>query len=123
MIREPPGGVEHFGVAGQLGMRDGQLEEVACVVHLVLQTQVLPSLVLLLHDVIRDEETVLLQRVQGVGNRHLVLRFQARTPESIAQLHLRVIHFFQSAHRRWIRRSGAESKVRRHRDGGKQAGG
>ena len=60
VVGEPLGGVEHLGIAGQLGVRDGHLEEVARVVHLVLQAQVVPSLVLLLHDEIRDEEPVLL---------------------------------------------------------------
>ncbi|MCX5761371.1 MAG: hypothetical protein NTW72_07680 [Gemmatimonadetes bacterium] len=60
MIGEPPRRVEHPGLPGQFMMGDGHLEEVARVVHLVLQAQIVPALVLVLHNVIRDQEPVLL---------------------------------------------------------------
>jgi len=51
-----------------------------------------------------------------------VLGFQARTPESAAQFHLRVSHFFPPAHRRRIRWGSEELTAGHHRDGGKEAG-
>jgi hypothetical protein len=54
---------------------------------------------------------ILLQAVQRMGNGHLVVGFEARTPEPAKQLHLRVIHFFQPMQRRRIGPRGGARKT------------
>jgi hypothetical protein len=65
---------------------------------------------------------VLLQRVQGVGDRHFVLGFQARPPEPTAQFHLGMVYFFQPAQRRPISRGSNELNSRHHRHGEREPG-
>ena len=60
MVGKAPGGIKHLGIAGQLTVGDRHLEEMAGIVQRMIQTQVLPSLVLVLDDEIGNEETVFL---------------------------------------------------------------
>ena len=58
MIGESGRGVEDVGMAAELVFGDGHFKEVAGIVHLVAEAEVVPAFVLVLDDVVGDEEAV-----------------------------------------------------------------
>ena len=60
VIGEALGGIDHLRLTGQILMLHRHFEEVAGIVHLVLQLKIIPAFVESVHDEPGDEKSILL---------------------------------------------------------------
>lgn len=62
VVGEALGGIDHLGIAGHFLFLHGHFKEVSGIIHLVLQTQIIPAFIESIHNPVRNEKAIFLLR-------------------------------------------------------------